>query len=118
MFYYLKGRLPLTNGLIIVPDGETPEGTGKINLKLLYEMSKDTNSHGLVFIQFLCALEIFFGLHISMPKDAITELCKKLWYEMLSGAGDLEFQAILDLIAEMSFQIKNSTLLNIKRKEE
>lgn len=37
---------------------------------------------------------------------------------MLSGAGDLEFQAILDLIAEMSFQIKNSTLLNIKRKEE
>ena len=78
MFYYLKGRLPLTNGLIIVSDGETPEGTGKINLKLLYEMSKDTNSHGLVFIQFLCALEIFFGLHISMSKDAITELCKKL----------------------------------------
>ena len=37
---------------------------------------------------------------------------------MLSGTGDLEFQAILDLIAEMSFQIKNSTLLNIKRKEE
>ena len=24
MFYYLNGRLPLTNGLLIVPDGETP----------------------------------------------------------------------------------------------
>ena len=24
MFYYLNGRLPLTNGLLIVPDEETP----------------------------------------------------------------------------------------------
>ena len=42
MFYYFNGRLPLTNGLLIVPDGEVPEGTEKINLKLLYEMFKDT----------------------------------------------------------------------------
>ena len=26
MFYYLNGRLPLTNGLLIVPDGDVPEG--------------------------------------------------------------------------------------------
>ena len=25
-FYYLNGRFPLTNGLLIVPDGEVPEG--------------------------------------------------------------------------------------------
>ena len=41
MFYYFNGRLPLTNGLLIVPDGETPDGTEKINLKLLYQMFKD-----------------------------------------------------------------------------
>ena len=29
MFYYFNGRLPLTNGLLIIPDGETPEGTEK-----------------------------------------------------------------------------------------
>ena len=29
MFYYFDGRLPLTNGLLIVPDGEVPEGTEK-----------------------------------------------------------------------------------------
>ena len=26
MFYHFKGRLPLTNGLLIAPDGETSEG--------------------------------------------------------------------------------------------
>ena len=118
MFYYFNGRLPLINGLLIVPDGETPEGTEKMNLKLLYEMFKDTKSHGLVSIQFLCALGKFFGLHISIPTYEITELYKNLSYETLSGERDLEFEAISDLIDEMSFKIKNSTLSNIKTKAE
>ena len=107
MFYYFNGRLPLTNGLSIVPDGKTPEGTEKINLKILFEMFKDMKSHWLVSIQFLCALGIFFGLHISIPKYAITELYKNLSYETLSGKRDLEFEAISDLISEMNFKIKN-----------
>ena len=107
MFYYFNGRLSLTNGLSIVPDGKTPEGTEKINLKILFEMFKDMKSHWLVSIQFLCALGIFFGLHISIPKYAITELYKNLSYETLSGKRDLEFEAISDLISEMNFKIKN-----------
>ena len=99
----------MTNGLLIVPDSETPEGTEKINLKLLYEMFKDMKSHGLVFIQFLCALGIFFGLHISKPKYSITELYKSLSYE----TWDLEFEAISNLIGEISFKINNSTFSNI-----
>ena len=43
MFYCFNGRLPLTNGLLIVPVGEVPKSTKKINLKHLYEMFKDTN---------------------------------------------------------------------------
>ena len=42
MFYCLNGRFLLKNGLLIVPDGEVPEGEEKINLKQLYEMFKDT----------------------------------------------------------------------------
>ena len=118
MFYHFNRRLPQTNGLLIVPYSEVPECTEKINLKLLYEMFKDAQSHGLVSIQFLCALGIFFGLNISILKYALTELYKNLSYETLSGARDLEFEAISDLVGEISFQIKNSTLLNIKRKEE
>ena len=90
-FYYLNGRLPLTNGLLVVPDDEVPDGKQKINLKHLYEMFKDTNSHGLVSLQFLGALGIFFGLNISVPKNAITKLYKNLSYESLSGDKDFTF---------------------------
>ena len=93
MFYYLNGRFPLTNGLLIDPDGEVPEGKEKINLKQFYKMFKDTNSHGLVSLQFLCALGIFFGVDKSIPQSAITEFYKNLSHEILSE-------------------------LNIKRKEE
>ena len=78
LIYYLNGRLPLTNGLLVVPDDEVPDGKQKINLKHLYEMFKDTNSHGLVSLQFLGALGIFFGFNISVPKNAIAELYKNL----------------------------------------
>ena len=61
MFYYFNGRLPLPNGLLIAPDGKTPEGTEKINSKLLYEIFKDTQSHVLLSIQFFVHLGYFFG---------------------------------------------------------
>ena len=31
MFYYYNERLPLTNWLLVVPDGETPSGSEKIS---------------------------------------------------------------------------------------
>ena len=52
MFYHFKDRLPLTNGLLIIPDGETFEGAEKISLKDFYEMFQGTKSHGLVSLQF------------------------------------------------------------------
>ena len=81
MFYYVNGRFSLTNGLLIVPDRELSEGEEKINLKQLYNMFKDTNSHGLVSLQFLYTLEIFSGVDKSIPKSAITKLYKNLSYE-------------------------------------
>ena len=48
MFFHFNGRLPLTNGLLIVPDGETSEGAEKNSMKDLYEMFQGTKSHGLV----------------------------------------------------------------------
>ena len=81
-------------------------------------MFKDTNSHGLISLQFLCVLGIFFWIYIIIPKSAIAELHKNLSYENLSGPRDLDFQAVSDLILEVNFEIKSSTLLNKKRKEE
>ena len=81
----------MTNGLLIVLDGEVPESKEKINLKQLYKMFKDTNYHGLVSLQFLCALGIFFGVDKSIPKSSITELYKNLSFETLDNARDLDF---------------------------
>ena len=69
MFYNFNGRLPLTNGLLLVPDGETPEKSKKISMKTLYELFKDTTSHGLVSLQFLSALNLFFGGDIQTSKE-------------------------------------------------
>ena len=84
LFHYLNRRLLLTNDLMIIPYGEVPEGTEKINLKLLYEMFKDTELHGLVSIQFLCVLGKFFEADFSILKQTITELYMNLSYETLS----------------------------------
>ena len=108
----------MTNGFLIVPDGDVPEGKEKIYLKQLYGMFKDTNSHGLISLQFLCVLGVFFWVDIFIPKSAIGELYKNLSYENLSGPRDLDFQAVSDLILEVNFEKKPSTLLNKKRKEE
>ena len=81
-------------------------------------MFKDTNSHGSVCFQFLCALGIFFGVNKSIPKSAITELHKSISYETLGGARDLDFQAVSDLILEVNLQINRLILLNKKKKEE
>ena len=62
LFYHNNGRLPLTNDPIIVPDGDVPDGEEKLNFKNLYEMFRYTKSHGLVSIQFLGVLSIFFGV--------------------------------------------------------
>ena len=66
MFYYFDWRL--TNGLLRVPDGETPEESEKISLKTLYEMFKDTKSHGLVSLQFLLVISIFLVETLSYQK--------------------------------------------------
>ena len=51
-------------------------------------------------------------------KNALTELYCNLSFETLSGSRDFNFEVISDLTAGMSFQMKHSTLLNLKRKSE
>ena len=112
LLYHNNGRLPITNSLIIVPDGDVPEGEEKINFKNLYEMFRYTKSHGLVSIQFLGALSIFFGVDSTQIKNSITELYKNLSYTTLSGADNFISINVL------SFSIKKITPANRDRKEE
>ena len=69
-----------------------------------------------------CLSPVFMCLgHISWRKYFSIKKCPHwalLSYETLSGGRDFKFEAISDLTADMSFQTKHSTLLNIKRKSE
>ena len=79
-FYYFNGHLPLTNGLLPVPGGETHPSAEKISLKRLYELYRGTKSHGLVSLKFLSALNLLFGGDIQNPRrsnQAISTL--NLW---------------------------------------
>ena len=52
LFYYNTGRFPLSNELLIVPDGDVSDREEKINMKI-HKMFQHTKYHGLVFLQFL-----------------------------------------------------------------
>ena len=118
MFYYYNGRLSLTNGLLVVPDGESPPGSEKISLKSLYEMFKDAKSHGLVSLQVLSALNIFFGGDIRLSKDTITELHKNLSLEAVSRQQQIEFEKISDLTSHINFKMTRSMFSNLDRKDK
>ena len=59
-FYYTTGRLPLPNGLLIVPDGDAPEGEDRVNMKSLHDMFRHTYSHSLVSLSFLRVIHYYF----------------------------------------------------------
>ena len=95
MFYYYNKRLPLTNALLIVPNGKTPRVSEKIYLKTLYEIFQGTKSNGLVSLQFLSALNIFFGGSVDLSRHTTTELYNNLSFEALSGKQNLSFEKFL-----------------------
>ena len=91
IFYFMNGRVPPTNGLLLVPDGETPDDSEKISIKTFYEIFKDKKSNRLLSLQFLSVLNIFLGGDISLSKDAITELYENFSFRALSSGQQIEF---------------------------
>ena len=117
-FYQITGRLPLANGLLIVPDGEAPPVKNKVNIKNLYEVFRHTRSHGLVSWPFLGALHYYLNINeFKYSKNALTELYQNLSYITLIGARNFEFNADSDLVARISYMIKRITLSNNRNME-
>ena len=115
-FYQITGRLPLSNGLLIVPDGDPPPGEDRVNI---YDMFRHKNSHGLVSLPFLGILQYFFEKNnFALFKKSLTELYRILSYITLSGARDFDFTAISDLIAKISFLLKAASRSNIAEIEK
>ena len=117
-FYSYKGRLPNFNELLIVPDGDAPPQE-KTNLKNLFDLFKNTSPHEAVSVPFLGLLFHYFHQEnkLGLVKQATSELYKNLSYTTLSGSRPLQFNAISDLIGELSFSIKSFTVQNQRSKE-
>ena len=103
----------------MLPLVDFQQSNEKINLKHLYDLFKNTKPHSVVSVPFLGLLfHYFHNEHkLDLVKQATTELSKNLSYTTLSGAKPLHFQAISDLIGELSFSIKSFTVQNKRQKE-
>ena len=116
-FYTMTGRLPLSNSLLVVPDEDAPPDE-KVNMRQLYNLYKNTKSHGLVSLPLLGLLQYYLEENDqSLIKNAISELYYNLGYEKLSCTGNFDFDAVSDLTAILSFLLKHATLGNRKMRE-
>ena len=100
-----------------MPDGETSPGAQKISLKWLSEHFKDTKSHGPVSLQFLSALNLFFRGSIESLRNTISELYQNLIFETLSGAREMQFEWISDLVLHITYKLQHSFSLNTDKKD-
>ena len=117
-FYTLTGRLPLTNGLLVVPDRDAQPGENKVNMKQLYELFKNIKSHGIRSLPFLGLIKFYLEKNdYSLIKNATTELYSNLSCMTLSGARDFRLKVASDLTAKISFLLRKATLQNHKMRE-
>ena len=104
IFYTATGRLPTFNELLVLLDSDAqPEE--KINLKQLYNMLQNTNSHGIVSLPFLGLLYHYFHneKNLHLVKNATTELYKNLSYMTLSGGRQFNFEDVSELCSKVIF---------------
>ena len=86
-----------------MPDGDAPP-EDKLNMKNLYDLFKNTNSHGLVSLLFLGLLQYYLEENDhTLIKNATSELYHNLSYSTLSGARDFRFEEVSKLTAKLSF---------------
>ena len=111
-FHSMIGRLPLSNSLLIVPNGDAPPDE-KLNMKQLYDLFKNTDSHGIVSLPFLGLIQFYLEENDqTLTKNAISELYYNLSYSTLSSARDFKSEGVSDLTARLFFLLKQATLGN------
>ena len=84
----------------------------------MYEFCRATKSHGLVSLQLLSALNLFFGGGIQNSRDEITELYQSLTFEILSGRKLLQLEKISDLSLHINIKLQESIIPNLYDKDK
>ena len=100
-----------------MPDGDAPPEE-KLNMRHLYQMFKNTKSHGIVSLPFLGLIQYYLEENDqTFIKNALSELYYNLSYTSLSGGRDFIFDAISELTARLSILLKHGTLGNKQLRE-
>ena len=68
-------------------------------------------------LPFLGLIQFYLEKHDRLIKSSLTELYGNLSYMTLSGARDIQFEAISDLTAKLSFLLKQATINNTRVRE-
>ena len=117
-FYHATGRLLLSNGFLIILDGDASEQEDRVNMKSLYDMFQHTYPYGLASLPFLGVVHYYFdATDQGLIKNALTELYRNLLYITLNRARDFEFHAVPDITARIGFLIKNTSMQNTRNME-
>ena len=102
-FYFKTGRFPGNSEFIIVPPGENPsfvERYNQISPVEINEKFKNSEAYGIAAVQFIAALNVFFGGDKTISKNVMSELLHNLSLEALTIDDDrveVEFFQIIEL---------------------
>ena len=80
-------------------------------MRHLYDLFKNTNSHGIVSLPFLGLIQFYLEENDNtLIKNSISGLYYNLSYMTLNGARDFKFEAVGNLTARLSILLKHTTL--------
>ena len=122
-FFQNHGRFPSSQELIFVPRPKIPNfiKTPKIiSINELYQKFRSTDVRGLVAIQAVAALNIYFGGRLETSKQALAGFLHNMSHQVLNKDDDLifvQFGRTADLIAELIFMLldKNTRSVNVTK---
>ena len=122
-FFQNHGRFPGSQELIILPRPEITNfiKTQKIiSTNELYQKFSTTNVRGLVVIQSIAALNIYFGGRLETSKQALAEFLHNMSHQALNKNNDLiviQFDRTANLIIEVIFMLldRNTRSVNVTK---
>ena len=108
-FFQQHGRFPVSQDLIVVPKPEIPYfiKTNKvISPNQLYEKFSSTDARGLVSIQELAALNMYYGRNAETSRQALTEFLRNMSHQALNKDNNnvfIQFDETAELLNELIF---------------
>ena len=112
-FYFKTGRFPGYSEHIIVPPGVNPsfvETHNQISPSEINEKFKNSSSYGLASVQFVAALNVFFGGDKELSRNVMSEFLHNLSLQALTIDDDkieIEFHEIIELNRSLKALIRD-----------